>query len=34
MTVPFILAHRGDSAYAPKDTIARFDSRASVTSSR
>jgi len=26
MTVPIYLAHRGGSAYASKDTVARFDS--------
>jgi hypothetical protein len=33
MTVPFIVVHHGRSGYAPKDTIARFGSRASVASS-
>ena len=32
MTVPFVVAHYGGSAYAPKDTSARFDSSASVAS--
>jgi hypothetical protein len=31
---PFIVVHRGRSAYAAKDAIARFDSRASVASTR
>jgi hypothetical protein len=31
---PFIVVHRGRSAYAAKDAIARFDSRASVASIR